>query len=354
MLDLDAIRQLPKVALHDHLDGGPRPETVVELAAEVGHALPTTDAEELGRWFYEAADSGSLVRYLETFDHTVAVMQTAEGLRRVAKEFVLDQAADGVIYAEARWAPEQHLAGGLSLDDTVEAVRDGLADGMAEARSLPGVGRHIEARQLLTGMRHTDNSRAIAELLVRHRDDLAVGFDIAGGEAGNPPARHLAAFRYLREHNMPYTIHAGEAAGVESIHEAVQTCGALRLGHGVRIVDDIQQADGEPVIGDFAAFIRDRQVPLELCVTSNLQTGVANTVAEHPIDLLYRLGFAVTVNCDNRLMSGTTMSREFSLLVEHFGWTADDITRVTETALDEAFVDLPTRERLRSITTDSW
>ena len=336
------IASVPKVSLHDHLDGGLRPGTVVQLADAVGHALPAGDAESLGRWFVESADSGSLVRYLETFDHTIAVMQTVEGLRRVGREWVLDQAADGVVYAEARYAPEQHLEGGLSLDEVVEAVHAGMAEGAADAAAA---GTPVRWGTLLTAMRHQARGREIAELAVRHRESGAVGFDIAGAEAGFPPSRHLDAFDYLHRENFPFTIHAGEAFGLPSIWEAVQVCGADRLGHGVRIVDDIDSGTG--ALGRLAGWVRDKRIPLEMCPSSNLQTGIAGTIAEHPITMLKRMRFRVTLNTDNRLMSGTTMTREMTLLVEQAGWTLADLRWVTVNAMKSAFI--PFDERLALI-----
>jgi adenosine deaminase len=336
------IASAPKVSLHDHLDGGLRPATVVELAATVGHALPSTDADELGRWFVESADSGSLVRYLETFDHTIAVMQTVEGLRRVGREWVLDQAADGVVYAEARYAPEQHLERGLSLDEVVEAVHAGMAEGAAEAAAA---GTPVRWGTLLTAMRHQARGREIAELSVRHRESGVVGFDIAGAEAGFPPSRHLDAFDYLHRENFPFTIHAGEAFGLPSIWEAVQVCGADRLGHGVRIVDDIDSGTG--ALGRLAGWVRDKRIPLEMCPSSNLQTGIAGTIAEHPITMLKDMRFRVTLNTDNRLMSGTSMTREMTLLVEQAGWTLGDLRWVTVNAMKSAFI--PFDERLALI-----
>ncbi|NLT28952.1 MAG: adenosine deaminase [Propionibacterium sp.] len=348
----DAIRALPKVSLHDHLDGGLRPATMIELAAEVGHELPRTDPEELRLWFAEAADSGSLERYLETFDHTVAVMQTAESLRRVAREFVEDNAADGVVVAEARWAPEQHLQRGLSPDDTVEAVRDGLAEGMAACHEQ---GHTIVATQLVTAMRHADRSVEIAELAVRWRDESVAGFDIAGAEIGFPPTNHRDAFDLLRRNNMRFTIHAGEAVGPESVQLALAECGAHRIGHGVRLLEDLT-VGGQPAtassdpwsveLGRLAAYVRDAGIPLELCPSSNVQTGAVPSVAEHPIELFHRLGFTVTVNTDNRLMSNTTLTDEFGLLVELFDWTEDDIRQVTRHALRNAFLPLPQRVEL--------
>ncbi|MCZ4497955.1 MAG: Adenine deaminase [Marmoricola sp.] len=334
------VRAVPKVLLHDHLDGGLRPATIVELAAAIGHDLPAAGAEALERWFVEAADSGSLERYLETFQHTVAVMQTAENLRRVARECVEDLAADGVVYAEVRYAPELHLESGLSLEEVVAAVQEGFDEGQAATG--------IVVRQLLTAMRHQANSREIAELMVAHRDSGVVGFDIAGAEAGYPPTRHLDAFEYLQRENAHFTIHAGEAFGLPSIWEALQWCGADRLGHGVRIIDDITlDADGNATLGRLAAYVRDKRIPLELCPHSNIQTGAAASIAEHPIGLLAKLRFRVTVNTDNRLMSGTSMSTEMAALVEAFDWDLDDLQWVTVNAMKSAFLGF--EERLRII-----
>ncbi|MCG5440084.1 adenosine deaminase [Micromonospora foliorum] len=335
------IVKVPKALLHDHLDGGLRPATIVDLAAEVGHELPTTDPEALGRWFADAADSGSLERYLETFAHTVAVMQTAPALRRVARECALDLAADGVVYAEVRFAPEQHLERDLSLDEVVEAVLAGFAEGTAQAVEA---GLTIRVGTLLTAMRHAARSQEIAELAVRHRDVGVVGFDIAGAEAGFPPTRHLDAFEYLQRENFHFTIHAGEAFGLPSIWQAIQWCGADRLGHGVRIVDDVAP-DGS--LGRLAAYVRDKRIPLELCPSSNVQTGAVDSIADHPIGLLRDLRFRVTVNTDNRLMSGTSMSREMSLLVETFGYGWKELQWFTINAMKSAFI--PFDERLRII-----
>ena len=340
-VSLELCRAVPKIALHDHLDGGLRPETIIELAADVGHQLPEDTPDALGRWFFAAADSGSLVRYLETFAHTIAVMQTRAQLCRVAAEFVEDQAADGVIYAEARWAPEQHLAGGLSLRQAVEAVRDGLAQGMASAAAA---GRPIIARQILTSMRHASPTTEIAELAVAFRNDSVCGFDIAGAEDGFPPSRFVEAFDYLKRHNFEFTIHAGEAFGLPSIWEAVQVCGASRLGHGVRHIDDVAP-DGS--LGELAGYVRNRRIALELCPSSNLQTGICSTIAEHPFGRLAELNFRVTVSCDNRLMSATTLSREYHLLSEAFGYDLADLRRFSRNAAKSAF--LPWDQRLELI-----
>ncbi|MFW0784336.1 adenosine deaminase [Gordonia sp. CPCC 206044] len=352
-LDLPNLSLAPKVLLHDHLDGGLRPATVLDLAREVGYTgLPADDAESLARWFREAADSGSLERYLETFAHTVAVMQTPAALHRVARECVADLAADGVIYAEVRFAPEQHLEGGLTLDEVVEAVLAGFADGQADAVRA---GRPIVMRCLVTAMRHAARSREIAELAVRFRGDGVAGFDIAGAEAGNPPTRHLDAFEFMRANNAPFTIHAGEAFGLPSIHEAIAFCGTDRLGHGVRVIDDIDLPAGADLagtefvgaeLGQIANSVRDKRIPLELCPSSNVQTGAVASMAEHPFNALARLRFRVTVNTDNRLMSDTTMSKEFHRLAEQFGYGWTDFERFTVNAMKSAFLHFDERLRL--------
>ncbi|HSK27933.1 MAG TPA: adenosine deaminase [Jiangellales bacterium] len=338
----DEISRAPKVLLHDHLDGGLRPETIVELAQAAGHELPTTDPDQLRAWFVASADSGSLERYLETFAHTVAVMQSRDDLVRVATECAEDLAADGVVYAEIRYAPEQHLEAGLTLEQVVEAVEEGLRVGEQRAAAA---GRPIRTATLLTAMRHQARSREIAELAVRYRDAGVVGFDIAGAEAGFPPTRHLDAFEYLRRENMRFTIHAGEAFGLPSIWEALQWCGADRLGHGVRIIDDVSIGEGgEARLGRLAGYVRDTRVPLEMCPSSNVQTGAAASIADHPIGLLTRMRFRVTVNTDNRLMSGTSMSRELQLLSEAFDYDLDDYQWFAVNAMKSAFI--PFDERL--------
>ena len=345
-LDRHLIAQAPKAVLHDHLDGGLRPATVLDIAAQIGYdALPATEVDDLARWFSTAAHSGSLVRYLQPFAHTVAVMQTPESLHRVAAECAQDLAADNVVYAEVRFAPELHIAAGLSLDAVVDAVLAGFADG---EKAAAADGHPIVVRTLVTAMRHAARSREIAELAVRFRDKGVVGFDIAGAEAGHPPTRHLDAFEYMRNNNARFTIHAGEAFGLPSIHEALAFCGADRLGHGVRIVDDIeQQPDGSYRLGRVASLVRDKRIPLELCPSSNVQTGAVRSIAEHPFDLLARLRYRVTVNTDNRLMSDTTMTDEMTRLVEAFGYGWSDLERFTINAVKSAF--LPFDERLAII-----
>lgn len=343
----EQIAAVPKVALHEHLDGGLRPQTVAEIAAEIGHELPSAPGS-LGDWFRSAADSGSLPRYLETFDHTVAVMQRPEDLQRVAAEAIHDLSDDGVVYAELRWAPEQHMSAGLSLAEAIEAVQAGIDVGVEQVRAK---GRTMVAGQLVTAMRHADRGMEIARLAVEYRDRGVFGFDIAGAEDGYPPILHLEAFEYLRRENMHFTIHAGEAFGLPSIWQAVQRCGADRLGHGVRIVDDIDfDAPGGAALGRLAAYIRDRRIPLEMCPSSNLQTHAVpgmTSIADHPIGALAELGFRVTINSDNRLMSGTSLGREMELLADAFGYSIGDLRWFTVNAMKSAF--LPFDERLELI-----
>jgi adenosine deaminase len=337
----DQVRRAPKVLLHDHLDGGLRPATVLELAAGTGHALPATTTDTLADWFHQSADSGSLERYLETFHHTLAVMQTADAITRVAREAVEDLAADGVVYAEIRYAPELHVDDGLSLDEVVAAVQRGFEEGMAAHPE-------IRVQQLLTAMRQAARASEIARLAIDWRDRGVAGFDIAGPEAGFPPTRFLAAFELLAAENMRYTIHAGEGFGLPSIWEAVHPCGADRLGHGVRIAEDISvDGDGTVTLGRLAAYVRDRRIPLEICPRSNVQTGAARSLAEHPIGLLAELGFRVTVNTDNRLMSRTSMTDEMLGLVDAFGYDLAKLEKLTVNAMKSAF--LPYDERVELI-----
>ncbi len=339
-LNADSIRRAPKVLLHDHLDGGLRPQTVLELADEAGYRdLPAGDPEALGRWFRQSADSGSLVRYLETFAHTVAVMQRPEAVSRVARECALDLAADGVVYAEVRMAPELLTAQGTPIEEAVEAILDGFAKGSAEAA---GAGMPITVGTLLCAMRQADRWDEVAELVVRHRDDGVVGFDLAGPEIGFPPDRHPSAIARLDRAGAHRTVHAGEAAGIDSIVAALDGAHAERLGHGVRIADEVAE-DG--TLGPVAQRVLDAQVPLEVAPSSNVQTGAYPSLAAHPVGRLHRLGFAVTVNTDNRLMSGVSVTSELTDVARTCGWGWDDVQTVTERALAAAF--LPEEERAR-------
>ena len=347
-IPLATIRRAPKVLLHDHLDGGLRPRTVIELAEQTGYRdLPTTDEAELGRWFRRGADRQSLELYLETFAHTVGVMQTADAIARVARECAVDLAADGIVYAEVRYAPELSTSGGLGLDAVMEAWLDGFRQGMALATEA---GHPIVIRALVTAMRHQDRALEVAEVALRFRDAGAVGYDIAGPEAGYPPGRFADVFRHLTHESFHLTLHAGEGYGLPSIREALDL-GAERLGHGVRIVDDIEVSAGDDPgrvrLGRLAAYVRDRRIPLELCPTSNVHTGLAASVGEHPIDLLRRLRFRVTLNTDNRLMSHVTLSSEFEAVDQAFGIGLGEMEWLTLNAIKSAF--LPFDERLALI-----
>jgi adenosine deaminase len=337
------IRAMPKVLLHDHLDGGLRPQTVIDLADESGYTgLPSRDPRELAEVLAAGANRGHLNLYLDAFRHTVGVMQTPEALRRVAREAAEDLAADGVVYAEVRFAPELHTERGLSLDQVTDAVAEGFREGSRNGR--------IQVRALLTAMRTAARSLEIAELAVRHRDNGVVGFDIAGAEAGWPPSRHLDAFQYVHRANFHTTVHAGEGFGLPSIWEAVQYCGAERLGHGVRLIEDITvDGDGAVSLGRLAAYIRDQRIPLEMCPSSNVQTGAAESLETHPLRLLRQLRFRVTVNTDNRLMSQVSLTSEFALLVAHFGYGWADLEWLTINAMKSAFN--PFDERIALIDT---
>jgi len=344
-----SITALPKVSLHDHLDGGLRPQTIIDLAAEIGYDLPTTDAAELAEWFVTQAEGGTLVEYLKTFEVTIAVMQTAASLSRVAREFVLDLAADGVIYGEVRWAPEQHLGGGLTLDEAVEAVQRGLEQGVAESLEA---GHSIRVGQLVSAMRHADRGLEIAQLAVRQRDSGVVGFDIAGAEEGFPASALADAFDYLAQNFVPVTVHAGEADSLDSIRSALFDGRALRIGHGVRVAEDIttssEDAEGVYVsLGPVAEWIKDRQIALELAPSSNLQTNAWGTeLSDHPFDILFQLGFRVTVNTDNRLMSNTSLSKELFLLAEEFGYGLDELAQFQLNAAAASFLPLDARDDL--------
>ena len=338
MLPLELLRRAPKALLHDHLDGGLRPETIVELARDAGYGgLPTRDPDELGRWFHASAASGSLERYLRGFVHTIAVMQTREALERVAFEAGEDLARDAVAYAEIRFAPVFHRERGMNLEQVVDAV---LAGFEAAEKRYP-----ITLRVIVSAMRDRTDSLEMAELAVAYRDRGVVGFDIAGEEAGHPPKAHREAFEYCRLQNFSITIHAGEAFGPPSIWQALQYCGAHRIGHGVRLIDDMAlDADGRVVkLGQLAAYIRDKRIPLEVCPSSNVDTGAAPSVAQHPIKQFLDQQLRVTLNTDNRLMSGITLSEEFHRLAAAFPLTLEDVEKLTINAMKSSFLSFPER-----------
>jgi len=330
--------KLPKVVLHEHLDGGLRPTTVLELAEESGYGrLPASDPETLADWF-DQGQSGSLERYLEAFGHTVAVMQTPEAIERVAFEAVQDLAADGVVYAEIRFAPSLLTERGLSRSEVVEAALAGFVRGDAATG--------MTTRLIVDALRHLDDSELAAEVAIDFAQAGVVGFDLAGPEEGYPPDDHLVACRMIRQANLGLTLHAGEASGPNSIWRALQRCGAHRIGHGVRIIDDCTVVDNEIVdVGRLAEYVVDFQVPLEVCPTSNLHTN-GWTPAEHPIGMLHRAGFNVSLSPDNRLMSRVTMSDEFALVVNHHGFVTEDLHVLTRRAMQASFCDHATKERL--------
>lgn len=368
------LRALPKISLHDHLDGSLRPDTVVELAALAGHDLPASTGAELARWMTRAGDSGSLVSYLETFEHTLAVLQTADALRRVAREAVEDYVDDGVIHAEVRWAPELHVRRGLTLEGAVEAVQEGLAAGVEAAATE---GYEISVGQLLCAMRQNDRSEEIARLVVTRYDPVSaggiLGFDLAGPEAGYPVSSHRAALDLLAENLIPVTLHVGEADGVDSIRDAVVNGRALRLGHGVRIAEDItltDAPDGDVTIdmGPVATWVRDRSIALEICPESNRQTHAtprwdppSNLVrvlgpgtAQHPVGFLHRAGFRVVIGPDNRLISGTDISAELGRLVNLHGLTLDDVETLQRNGAQAAFAPLDHRVMLEARITEEF
>lgn len=338
----EIIRSVPKVLLHDHLDGGLRAQTIIDLAKEQKYKkLPTTDAAELAAWFHLGANKGSLVEYLMGFEHTCGLMQTKEALTRVAYEMLEDMKNDGVCYVETRMAPALHTSKGLYQDDVVKAVLEGLEKGRQDF----GVGYGL----ILCGMRNMKNTLEIAELAVNYRNQGVVGFDLAGEEGGYPPKKHIEAFQFIQRANFNITIHAGEAFGKESIWQAIQWCGAHRIGHGTRILDDFIFDANKKVVGmgDLAQYILDKRIPIEICLLSNVHTGAVENLANHPFGILYKMKFRLTLNTDDRLMSDTTMTNECMLAIEHFGLNLDDIEKLMINAMKSAFI--PYKQRLEYI-----
>jgi adenosine deaminase len=340
-LDRPLLQRLPKVLLHEHLDGVLRPQTVIDLARTGNYdQLPTQDPAELARWFHQGANQGSLPKYLEGFAHTIAVMQTEEALERVAYEQAEDLSRDGVVYFETRFAPVFHTRKGLTHQQVVSAVLKGLERGRKDFGIVSGL--------IICAMRNMDVSLEMAELAVDFRERGVVGFDLAGEEGGYPPKKHVEAFHYIQRQNFNITIHAGEGFGKESIWQAIQYCGAHRIGHGTRLIEDIAIADGKVVkLGDLAQYVLDKRIPLEICLISNVHTGAARSLAEHPFKILYQEKFRVTLNTDNRLMSDTTMTKEFQAAQETYGLTIDDFEKITINAMKSAF--LPYDQRINLI-----
>ena len=330
--DRKTSQSLPKVLLHEHLDGVLRPKTVIDLArSEKYNQLPTEDPEALAHWFHQGANQGSLPKYLQGFVHTIAVMQTEDSLERVAYEQAQDLHGDGVVYFETRFAPVFHTQKGLSHQQVVSAVLKGLERGRKDFG--------ISSRLIICAMRNMDVSLEMAELAVDFRDRGVVGFDLAGEEGGYPPKKHVNAFHYIQRQNFNITIHAGEGFGKESIWQAIQYCGAHRIGHGTRLIEDIAVADGKVVkLGGLAQYVLDKRIPLEICLISNVQTGAARSLAEHPFRLFYQEKFRVTLNTDNRLMSDTTMTKEFEAAASTFGLGLDDFEKITINSMKSAFL----------------
>jgi adenosine deaminase len=335
--DKALLQSLPKVLLHEHLDGVLRPQTVIELAKNAGYTgLPTSDPEMLAQWFHRGAAQGSLTKYLEGFAHTIAVMQTAEALERVAYEQAEDLSKDGVVYFETRFAPIFHTQRGLTHQQVVAAVLKGLERGRRNFGISSGL--------IICAMRNMDVSREMAELAVDFRERGVVGFDLAGEEGGYPPKKHVDAFHYIQRENFNITIHAGEGYGKDSIWQAIQYCGAHRIGHGTRLIDDIAVVDGKAVkLGDLAQYVLDKRIPLEICLISNVHTGATPSLSAHPFKILYQEKFRVTLNTDNRLMSSTSMTQEFQAAAETFGLSLDDFEKITINAMKSAF--LPYKQR---------
>jgi adenosine deaminase len=342
-LKKDFLRTLPKVLLHDHLDGGVRPETVIELAKENRYAkLPTTDPGELAEWFHRGATRGSLPLFLEGFEHTCGVMQTEEALERVAYETMEDMKKDGVVYLETRFAPVFHTSKGLHLETIVKSVLKGLERGKNDFG--------VEYGLILCAMRHMKPavSQEIAELAVDFRHQGVVGFDLAGEEGGYPPKKHVDAFHYIQRENFNITVHAGEAFGKESIWQAIQWCGAHRVGHATRLVEDMKVRDGEVLnMGSLAQYVLDKRIPLEICLTSNLHTGAIKSMEEHPFGILHRYKFRVTLNTDDRLMSNLTLTDEYATASEVFGLSLDQLEKITINAMKSAFI--PYKKRIKII-----
>lgn len=333
MLTDTIIRRIPKVELHEHLDGSLRPETIIELAKKQGTKLPADSPSDLRAWFSRGSDEKSLPLYLKAFDVTTSLMQDRESLRRIAREEVEDLAADGVVYAEIRFAPVLHTRQGLTMEEVTQAVLDGLQDGRRETG--------MEFGLILSAMRDrsVEESLRTAELAVAFSDRGTVGFDLAGDEAGNPAKKHIDAFSFIRAQNFSITIHAGEAFGLESIWQAIQICGAHRIGHGTRLTDDMTVKDGRIIsMGSLAHFVQDKRIPLEMCLTSNIGTGAVPDYSSHPFPIFFRNHFRVCLCTDNRLMSGTSLSNEMMIAAREYGLGLDDLERLTINAMKSAFI----------------
>jgi adenosine deaminase len=338
----EIIRSVPKVLLHDHLDGGLRASTVIDLAKDLKYnKLPTTDPDELSKWFHKGANKGNLVEFLQGFEHTCAVMQTKEALERIAFETIEDMYNDGVCYLETRFSPVFHTNKGLYYEDIISAVLEGLERG----KTKYGVGYGL----ILCGMRNMKNTLEIAELAVNFRNQGVVGFDLAGEEGGYPPKKHIDAFQFIKRENFYITIHAGEAFGKESIWQAIQMCGAHRIGHATRLIEDMIFDENHKIValGNLAQYILDTRLPLEICLLSNMHTGAVDKLENHPFIHFYREKFRVFLNTDDRLMSDTNLTKEYLTATELFGISLDDIEKLNINAMKSSF--LPHKERLKYI-----
>ncbi len=333
-MTLAEIKKLSKTLLHDHLDGGLRPATLIDIAEEIAMELPSFVGEDLQSKIFAACNEGDLEKYLKNFDYTIAAMQSRDHVIRIARECVEDLADDGVTYAEVRGAPELFTRGEMDLNGVIEATLIGYKEGMQSARAK---GKNIEVRAILCAMRHENRSLEVAEAALKYRDKGVVGFDIAGPEKGFPASKHRAAFELLIKNNFPFTIHAGEAGPFEYIEEAITSFKAPRIGHGVRLLDELSANGNEVTLSDRAKLIRDIGVHIEMAPTSNLQTGLARSYAEHPAALFQNLGFNVALNTDNRLMSATSLSEEYSRMSSAHGWSLEVVEEMNAKALEAAF-----------------
>ncbi len=331
MIDYKFIKALPKVELHDHLDGGVRPSTIADLSSIYKIPIPVNSHEDIAERLHAGANRKNLTLYLEGFEFIIRLMQKKEALKRVAKEAIIDRAAENIVYAEIRFAPSRHTREGLSVYEVVEAVLAGLEEGSAETGTMYGL--------ILCAMRDKNDSVDIAELAVQFRTKGVVGFDISGDEKGHPPDMHIKAFKYIRSNNFNITIHAGEAAGVEAIWQAVQLCGCHRIGHATRLIEDMTATpSGTIVMGTLSHFIRDKRIPLEICLSSNIHTGVVKSIDQHPFNIFYKNEFRVSICTDNRLMSNTDLTSEFALAASAFSLTIDDLEKLTINAIKAAFI----------------
>jgi len=329
VIDRDILRRLPKAELHCHLDGSVRPQTLLDLAAEYGVAMPRTDAASL-RDFMTVRNAKNLEDYLARFEVTLSVMQRAEAIERIAYELAVDAHADGVLYLETRFAPVLNVREGLALHDVVEAAARGLERAERE--------HGIIGRVIVTALRNLDPevSLELARLAVAYKDRGVVGFDLAGGEMNNPASRHAKAFEYAQSHDLACTCHAGEGDGAASVREAVHTCHTHRIGHGTRLFEDARLLD----------YVNDRRIPIEICLTSNVQTHAAPSYEAHPLRRYYDEGLNVVLSTDNRLMSATTLTDEYAHAATHLGFTLKELGAIALNSFESGFLHWGERRAL--------